>query len=67
MNVEEHQNFTGIMPVFEAYQRGEPIILGNGTVLWKCVHVEFGEIPDATEGLNVWLNFTYCPKCGEKL
>ena len=32
-----------------------------------CDHVEGGEIPHTTEGINVWLHFTYCPKCGEKL
>jgi len=33
----------------------------------ECDHVEGGEIPHTTEGINVWLWFTYCPKCGEKL
>jgi hypothetical protein len=32
-----------------------------------CDHLEGGEIPHTTEGINVWLWFTYCPKCGEKL
>jgi hypothetical protein len=32
-----------------------------------CDHVEGGEIPHTTEGINVWLYFAYCPKCGEKL
>lgn len=33
----------------------------------ECDHVEGGEIPHTTEGLNVWVWFTYCPECGEKL
>jgi len=33
----------------------------------QCDHVEGGEIPYTTEGISVWLWFTYCPKCGEKL
>lgn len=33
----------------------------------ECDHVEGGEIPHATEGINVWLHFTFCPKCGVKL
>ena len=33
----------------------------------ECDHVEGGEIPHTTEGINVWLHFTYCPLCGKKL
>ena len=32
-----------------------------------CDHVEGGEIPYPSRGINVWLWFTFCPKCGEKL
>ena len=33
----------------------------------ECDHLDGGEIPHDTEGIVVWLYFTYCPKCGEKL
>ena len=33
----------------------------------ECDHPKGGEIPHTTEGISVWLWFTYCPKCGEKL
>ena len=33
----------------------------------ECDHLKGGEIPHTTEGINVWLWFTYCPKCGKKL
>jgi len=33
----------------------------------KCDHLRGGEIPYTNEGINVWLWFAYCPKCGEKL
>jgi hypothetical protein len=62
---DELPNLTGIMPVFEAYERGEPIILGNGATLVKCEHViRTWKRNDA--GL-VGIRNTYCPKCGEKL
>lgn len=41
--------------------------VGMDTVKPECDHIEGGEIPHTTEGINVWLRFTYCPLCGEKL
>ena len=31
----------------------------------ECDHLKGGEIPEWEQ--NVWVWFTYCPKCGEKL
>ena len=31
----------------------------------RCEHVEGGEVTDGD--CNLWLSFTFCPKCGEKL
>ena len=32
-----------------------------------CDHLDGGEIPYPSRGINVWLWFTYCPKCGVRL
>ena len=39
--------------------------LNDNLLSVDCEHVEHGEVPMYKE--NVWLAFTYCPKCGEKL
>jgi hypothetical protein len=43
-----------------ATTRSEPLVT-------ECDHIEGGEIPHTSEGIVVWLYFTYCPKCGVKL
>jgi len=52
---------------FIVYDDGESDCYPEDEVMPECDHVEGGEIAHTTEGINVWLHFTYCPKCGEKL
>ena len=30
-------------------------------------HIDGGEILDPDEGINIWVNFKYCPECGEEI
>jgi len=32
-----------------------------------CGHIDGGEILDPDEGTNIWVNFKYCPECGEAI
>ena len=63
---DDAKQLTGIMPVFEAYERGEPINLGNGATLVKCDHADWTSNA-YSEDIYADMGYHYCPKCGEKL
>jgi len=40
----------------------------DGLPVNECEHLIGTDVPyDGWPGYQIWLTFTYCPKCGEKL
>ena len=57
-----------VIKVLDALEQSQPAeTIRSEPPVTECDHLDGGEIPHDTEGIVVWLYFTYCPKCGEKL